>query len=151
MRASEPRRLVARISSALFVLAALLGSGCSSSSAPDLTVELTIEVTSKEETNAGRPFYAVIRAVEEATYITDSYEGIADRIFANPRDPSILRAEVIYPGVPVEWTVHQPEALSVGVYFLFTDPGDGWKIIRSAPLPKAIEVELGVNDVTSVN
>ena len=143
MRASDSRVVARRLPLLAFVLATLLGVGCSS--AP----EVTVEITSTAETNGGRPFYAVIRAVEQAIYITDSYEGIAGMIFANPRDPSILRAEVVYPGVPSEWTVEQPEGLSVGVYFMFTDPGDGWKIIRSAPLPTTIEVELGVNDVSS--
>lgn len=151
MRASDPTALVARFATALCLLAATFGVGCSSSSAgAEPTVEVTLEITSKEETNGGRPFYAVVRAVEQATYITDSYEGIAERIFANPRDKSILRAEVVYPGVASEWTVQQPEALSLGVYFLFTEPGDSWKIIRSAPLPSAIEVKLDVNDVSAV-
>lgn len=144
MRASDPSSVLkGRLSSALLVLAALCGFGCSS------TPEVTVEVTSTAETNGGRPFYAVIRSVEQTTYITDSYEGIAARIFANPPDPSVLRAEVIYPGVPASWTVEQPEGLSVGVYFMFTDPGDGWKIVRSPPLPTTIEVELGVNDVAT--
>jgi hypothetical protein len=146
MRASDPSRRTGRVSSALVALVSLVslfGLGCSS--AP----EVTVEVTSTAETNGGRPFYAVTRSVEQTTYITDTYEGIAARIFATPPDPTILKAEVIYPGVPATWTVEQPEGLSVGVYFMFTDPGDGWKIVRSPPLPTTIEVELGVNSVAT--
>ena len=141
MRAIDTRRSSGRLGAAALALAALCGVGCSSG-----PPELTLEVTSAEGTNGGRPFYAVIRSVEQATYITDSYEAISAKVFANPPDPSVLRTEVIYPGVPATWTIEQPEGLSVGVYFLFTEPGDGWKIIRSPPLPTVVEVDLGAND-----
>lgn len=140
--ASETRRLVAHLLAALPLAAVLLLGGCSST-------KMKVEVTSTSDTNGGRPFYAVFRSVDPGTYVTDSYEAIAGKVFAP--DPTVLRTEVVYPGVKGEIAVPKSEALPVGIYFLFTTPGEKWKILRQQPLPSSIQVELGKNDVSSTS
>ena len=124
---------------AALVAAAVL-AGCSSN-------KLKIEVSSSAETNEGRPFYTVIRQVEQATYVTDSYEAVAAKVFANPPDPSVLRSEVIYPGQTAELTVTKPEVLPIAVYFLFSQPGERWKMSKVQPLPSSIDIELEKNQI----
>ncbi len=120
--------------------AAAVLAGCSSN-------KLKIEVSSSAETNEGRPFYTVIRQVEQATYVTDSYEAVAAKVFANPPDPSVLRSEVIYPGQTAELTVTKPEVLPIAVYFLFSQPGERWKMSKVQPLPSSIDIELEKNQI----
>ncbi len=123
--------------------AALLG-GCSSN-------ELTVAVTAPAEANGGRPFYAVVRAVDQGTHFTDTYESIAAKVFANPADPSVLGAEVIYPGKESELVVPRPEGTPVGIYFLFTSPGERWKVLKPQPLGDTVQVELGPAGVVATD
>jgi hypothetical protein len=122
------------------LVASLFVQGCSSN-------KMTIDIESTPETNAGRPFYAVIRAAEEATFVTDSYEAIAGKVFANPPDPTVLKAEVVYPGIPAKVTFTKPDTLPLAVYFLFNSPGERWKISKPLPLPSSVEIDLGRNDI----
>jgi hypothetical protein len=122
------------------LLAAVVLGGCSSN-------KMKIEVSSTVETNEGRPFYTVIRQVEQATYVTDSYEAVAAKVFANPPDPSVLRSEVIYPGQTAQLTVTKPEVLPIAVYFLFSQPGGRWKMSQVQPLPSSIDIELEKNQI----
>ncbi len=124
------------------VLGALLLvlAGCSSN-------KIKIEVSSTAETNEGRPFYVVVRQVEQATYVTDGYDVIAGKVYANPPDSSVLRSEVIYPGKTLELNVAKPETVPIAVYFLFTHPGERWKMSKVQPLPSSISVELDKNDI----
>jgi hypothetical protein len=137
MPASSLRRLVV----ALVVGVGLLG-GCSST-------EMTLGITAKGDVNGGRPFYAVVRAVDQGTHVTDTYESIAGKVFANPPDPTVIKTAVIYPGVEQQLKFKKPEGLPVGVYFLFTSPSDKWKILRPQPLASAT-IELGANGVFQV-
>ncbi len=128
--------------SALLALGALAGaSGCASSST------MTIRIAPAPETNDGLPFYAVVRTVEQAAYVTDTYDAVASRVFANPADPSVVRTEVIYPGVEKEIEVEKPKALPLGIYFLFTNPGERWKTSVRQPVPDSVEIELAKNEI----
>ena len=125
MSRSERRRAPG----ALALVAALiaLAAGCSSD-------KITVAVDSTVETNGGRPFYAVVRAVEQATFVTDGYDSIASKVFQNPPDPSVLRSEVVYPGTTLKIKVTKPDVLPVAVYLLFNEPGERWKASFAQPL-----------------
>ena len=143
MGPAEPRlkRLALAISLAVV---ALVGGGCASE-------KMTLDVTSTPETNGGRPFYAVVRACDQATFVTDNYDVIAEKLFANPADPSFLRSEVIYPGVESKITVKKPDTLPVAVYFLFTTPSDKWKVTRAQPLPSSLSLDLDRSEIKTAD
>jgi hypothetical protein len=136
MRVSRVRALSLAFVGALLVAV----SGCSSPSC-DLVVESTAE------TNGGKPFYAVVRAVEQATFVTDGYDSIAARVFANPPDPTVLSSDVIYPGIKAKLTFKKPDGGTVGVYFLFSQPSERWKISKVQPLPNTIDIGLDKNTI----
>jgi hypothetical protein len=132
---NRSRRSLAALGGVLLALA-----GCSSN-------KLKIEVNSTIETNEGRPFYAVVRQVEQATYVTDGYDIVAAKVFVNPPDPSVLRSEVVYPGKTLELTVPKSETAPIAVYFLFSRPGERWKMSRVQPLPSSLTIELDKNQI----
>lgn len=136
----NPRARV-RLAFGLFAIA-LVGAGCSSTT-------MRVYVDSTADTNGGLPFYAVIRAVDQAAYVTDTYEAVAGKVFVNPADPSVLRTEVIYPGIEREIEIKKPENLPIGIYFLFTKPGEKWKTAVRQPLPSTVEIELAGNQIKS--
>jgi hypothetical protein len=135
----RPSRLAA--AAALALAAAWPLAGCSST-------RMTIYVDSTPETNGGRPFRAVVRTVEPSAYLTETYATVASKLFTTPPDGSILRSEVIYPGVEKEIELEKPQGnVPLGIYFLFTQPGERWKTTRKAPLPSSVEIELGANEI----
>ena len=79
--------------------------------------------------------------------MTDSYDTVASKVFANPPDPSVLRSEVVYPGTTLDLTVVKPEMLPIAVYFLFTNPGERWKMSQVQPLPSSMDIGLDKNQI----
>lgn len=126
---------------ALFLLGAT--AGCASK-------EIHFSVQSQLNTNDTRSVMFVVRKVNERAYLTDTYQSVAQRVFASPPDMSILRAEPIIPGVDYEVDVNKPEdGSSLAVYFLFANPGANWKVFIEAPLPDDAEFVLGTNTIES--
>ncbi len=130
------------LGSAAVVLLAFFLGGCSSN-----TISVVIE--SSSETNARAPFYVVFRSVEQATYLTDTYDPIAAKVFANPPDPTVIRSEVIYPGFRLKLKVPKHDTTSLAIYFLFTNPGGRWKTSREQPLSSSVDIELEKNQIKS--
>src|SRR5277367_6483286 len=121
-------RARARVAALLVLVAgvAFVAGGCSSTKC-DVVVEST------PDTNNGKPFYAVVRNVEQATFVVDTYETVSGLVFAEPPDKTVLSSTVIYPGLKAKLTFTKPEAVPIGVYFLFTQPGERWKVSKAPP------------------
>lgn len=95
-------------------------------------ISLNIETTS--QANNGKSFYLVARAVDTQTFLMDSYQDITQIVFSNPPDPSILKAEPILPGNDPQIEIRKPEEKALGIYCMFTEPGDQWKMLLPQPL-----------------
>jgi hypothetical protein len=122
----------------LFALA-----GCGSSG-------FTVYVASEPATNVGRPFYMLVRAVEQKSYLSEDYQEVVGKTFSEG-DKSVLKAAMVVPGRPLELDVPREETLPVAVYFFFTRPGERWKTLVPQPLPSSLEFELGQHEIKSQN
>lgn len=139
------RTSYARVVALAFAWAALslAGVGCSSSG-------VTLQLEAGPDTNGGRPLYVVVRQVEPARFASDSYGEIAHRAFARPKDETVLRTEVLYPGAKRKLRLKDPDpSLPIALYFLFTDPGERWKVKIDPPLPTSVEIRLDSNEVAA--
>lgn len=111
------------------------GNGSTTPAAPTLTIRIQAE----DDGNAGRPLYAVVRAVTLKDFVEDQYQDIA-ALVVEP-DETVLASFVVFPGRSREVTVAKPEG-TVGVYGLFTAAtGTSWKRLYDAP--DVIEVVAG--------
>lgn len=130
-----------RLAAAALALACASLAGCASS-------KVAVRIDSKAEANGGAPFYVVVRAVDQSTFVTESYDAIAAKAFQTPRDPALVTAEVVYPGAKKEIVVEKPKGdQGLGVYLLFTKPGERWKTARNAPLPDKLDLTVGANQI----
>jgi len=111
---------------------------------------IKIGVQSNGETNAGRPFYIVIRRVDNNTFMSESYQMVSEKIFGYPQDPSILKSQVIFPGDKLETVLENKGDDSIALYFMFTNPGKKWRSIIKAPLPSELEIKLSKNQIFKV-
>lgn len=94
---------------------------------------MTLTLKADYNANRGQPVYVLIRSVNEKAFLTESYQDISNMIFKDPPDPSILSYQVLLPGQKQKIKIEKPENASVGVYGLFTEPDEEWKMLLPQP------------------
>jgi hypothetical protein len=122
----------------------------SSSKKPAVAIQPAgIAIHSTPATNRGRTLYMMVRALPPAQGATalESYEDASRMLFASERDPNVVFAEPVIPGMPLEAELHEGIDSTVILYFFFTHPGESWRLHIPPPLPERIFVDLGVDQV----
>jgi hypothetical protein len=140
---SRLKRLL--IGSILLAGVAQFIGGCGGKHVPPPEIVFIIE--SEPDSNQGQPFYCAFRSVNANQFLTDSYDGVAAMLFANPPDSSVLASLVLLPGEEQEIKIKRPDKVDLGLYCFFTEPGDPWKIKLDQPLGDEYAVALGQNNI----
>jgi predicted component of type VI protein secretion system len=112
---------------------------------------LHVEITAGKDTNQGGPLYVVVRKLEQAGFLADDYDAIADRLFVEPRDPSVLRKAIVRPGnvVTVEADRELADGEILGIYFMFSVPGDAWRLAVLDKKILRVNITLGAAGIVS--
>lgn len=112
---------------------------------------LHLAITAGKDTNHGGPLYVVIRKLEQAKFLADDYDSIADRLFIEPPDPSVLRTAIVRPGkaMTVEADRNLADGEILGVYFLFSVPGDAWRMAILDRRIRRVNIVLGSSSILS--
>lgn len=112
---------------------------------------LQVEITAGKDTNHGGPLYVVVRKLEQAGFLADDYDAIADRLFVEPRDPSVLRKAIVRPGnvVTVEADRELADGEILGIYFMFSVPGDTWRLAVLDKKIRRVNITLGARGIVS--
>ena len=140
------RRLLRVLVSGIILSGLVAGAGgCGKKQVAPPQIKFTIK--SKDDTNAGRPFYIAIRNVNANQFLTDTYQGVAEKIFSDPPSPSVLAAQAIVPGEKLKIRVLKPDQNDVGIYCFFTEPSDPWKILLQQPLADKYKIVLDLNKI----
>ena len=110
------------------------------------TVKMTVKTL--DTTNEGAPFYFYIKEVEKGPFLKHEYHDVVKEAFPSGDETPENRPQVIIPGkkYTLNFTRKNPEKL-LGVYFLFTNPGDDWKMLVN-PSSK-VEIVLGDTEILS--
>lgn len=130
------------------LIAATLLTACSSEPIPPPLLQF--EIKADYQSNLGNLFYFVIRNTNEKQFMLESYQDIASKAFADPPDPGALGVFSIVPGTEQTYTVNQPLQGSIGLYFLFTQPGLQWKELLAMPLAEKYSIELKENNKVNI-
>ena len=149
MRRSAARRALA---AALACWTCAACGGASPAPAAPPVPPLHIEITAARDSNQGGPLVVVVRRTDRAGFLAEDYDAIADGVFARPGDPAVVRKAIVRPGQRVTLDVPRATAQGevLGLYFLFSTPGDRWRLaIGDASLPR-VRVRLGPSEVESV-
>ena len=134
-----------------FVLFAFLIclTGCFQTKKED---EVTFLIKTTKATNYGTPIYVVVKETSMAQFLIQDYHQIAAQSFWKEEDTSNLVKKVLVPGSTHKITLAVPSKdKSLGVYFLFTNPGDCWKYILNKPKAEKVKILLGEREYKSVN
>jgi predicted component of type VI protein secretion system len=137
------------------VCAALTLAGCGASSKPVHAARpapFHLEITAGKDVNQGGPLYVVIRKIDSAGFLAEDYDAIADGLFREPHDPAVLRKAIVRPGqvVIVDADHDLAEGEITGIYFLFSMPGDDWRLAIQDRAIHRVSIVLGASGVTSV-
>jgi predicted component of type VI protein secretion system len=110
-----------------------------------------LEINAGKDTNHGGTVYVVVRKLDQAGFLAEDYDAIADKLFGEPRDPSVLRKAIVRPGgvttVDADHDVADGEIL--GVYFLFAAPGDNWRLAIGDKKIQRVKIVLGGSGIVS--
>ena len=109
--------------------------------------QVTFHIAPDASTNEERPVYIVFRKVNNKSFLTESYDHIADMVYADPQDESLLSWHVLMPGQKEKLQVVKPDKLSIGVYVLFTQPGERWKLLLEKPLEPEYSIKIKKNEL----
>lgn len=136
---------------ALCALVTASCGGAAPQARPARPPQLRLEITAGKDTNHGGPLYVVVRKIDQAGFLADDYDAIADGLFGEPRDPAVVRKAIVRPGEVV--TVRAPRDLAdgeiLGVYFLFSVPGDNWRLAIADHRIQRVDVVLGASGIVS--
>lgn len=115
--------------------------------------DITLLVRTTKSTNRGTPLYVVIKETTMAKFLTQDYHEIASQSFWKEEEAeSKVIKKVLVPGSTSKISLPVPaKDKSLGVYFLFTNPGECWKYILSKPKPEKVKILLGEQEYEAVN
>ena len=119
-------------------------TGCSSKK------KVTFLITSEPGSNNGRPVYVLVREVNRKDFFIEYYDDIADMIYADPQDDSLLNWQMFLPGEKKKVKVVTPKKSDIGIYGLFTQPGNSWKLMIPKPLEKKYRITIETNNIKQV-
>ncbi len=132
-----------------FLIALILCSGCFREKNAD---EVTFLIKTTKNTNQGTPLYVVLKETNMAQFLTQDYHEIAAQSFWKEEEEIGGTKMVLVPGSTNQIALPSPgKDKSIGVYFLFTNPGESWKYILDKPKAEKVKILLGEREYTSVN
>jgi predicted component of type VI protein secretion system len=131
----------------LFLLVVIGGlSGCGKSSTVK-TEQILFNIATDSRINDERPVYIVIRKVNRTTFQIDDYDCISDMVYASPQNESLLAWQMLMPGKKEKIRITKPDKSDIGVYVLFINPGENWKLMLEAPLKSEYQLKVKNNEL----
>jgi len=124
-------------------------TGCFQTKSTD---SMTVLIRSTKHTNRGTPLYIVIKETSMADFLLDDYHKITTQSFWKEDDKDYLTKKVLVPGKTDKIKLDIPSNdKSVGIYFIFTNPGECWKYIVDQPQMKNVKILLGKDQYDAIN
>ena len=129
---------------ALLIIVGVL-CGCAGSKDSVKKEYITLYINPDSSVNSERPVYIVIRKANIKNFLAEEYDAIVDMVHAEPPDETLLAWRILLPGQQEKIEVVKPDKASIGVYVLFTNPGENWKMILEIPLESEYKINLKNN------
>lgn len=148
-KCSISRRRLPALAFALAIL--IFAAGCGGG--PKNVKSVTFNFRADAKSNGERPVHIMIREVSKKAFLTETYAEVADIVYAEPRDKSLLAVRVILPGEKDKVTLEimKPDEVNIGVYGMFTEPGKGWRLILETPIEKKYSIQIRNNNLECEN
>lgn len=121
--------------------------GCSwfKGSKPPEKERVSFNIKAEQSCNDGHPVYLLVRKVNQNTFLFEEYDEIAGMVYAEPQDESVLILKIFLPGQEEEIAIVKPEDTDIGIYVLYSKPGENWKMRLNQPLEPEYALKLKDN------
>lgn len=130
------------------IIAAIL-PGCFQMKGAEST---TVQIRTKKTTNDGTALYVVIKESSMANFLMDDYDEIATQAFLKEDEKIYLTKTILVPGKTEKLKIPVIEkGKSIGIYFIFTNPGECWKCFVDNPQSKNVKILLGKDEYEAIN
>ena len=94
----------------------------------------------------------IVKETTMAEYLIDDYHEVANQSFWKESEEKNLTKKVIVPGKTNKIVIDvQNKEKLMGLYFIFSNPGECWKYIIDQPQSKKVKVLLGENEYETIN
>lgn len=134
----------------VFLMASGGVTGCASKG-PLLQKEVTLNILPEEKINNSKSLHLVIRTVSKKDFLIEEYDQIADLVYADPPDKSLIAYRVIVPGQESEIKVDTPVKTDVGIYGMFMEPGENWKVMLPDPVGEEYDIIVQDNTIKFID
>ena len=126
------------------ILALLLLVGCSNPKGQERAFQIMVP----KEANGGELFYCAAKPTEVKEFYLDDCQSIAAQTFLRSEKKGALERALLIPGETQTLRVYAEDpSQPVALYFLFTEPGEEWKILFDNPNCSHYKVTLEKNTV----
>jgi predicted component of type VI protein secretion system len=122
-------------------------------SGPKYVKKVDFTLIADEKANGERSVYIVIRKMNQKVFLSESYDDVANTVFAEPRDQSLLAWRILMPGQEekIKLEIIKPDEVNIGVYGLFANPGKNWKLLLETPLESKYSIKVRESDLECKN
>lgn len=133
----------------IFLLLFLFLASCATQTKDET---LTIQIRTTKTTNRGTPLYMIVKETTMAEYLLDDYHELATQSFWKESEEKQVTKKVIVPGRTNKMIIDVPNKEGLmGLYFIFSSPGECWKYIIDKPQSKKVKVLLGEDQYEAIN
>lgn len=108
---------------------------------------ITFRFMPAKTVNDTRPVYLLVRKVNKKEFLTENYNSVADTVFSDPQDASVLGRLMLLPGQEEKIRVEKPDRDEVAVYVFFSQPGEQWKLLLEKPMKSEYRIHVTNNQI----
>ncbi len=141
-------RMKVRMSGTLVVFLIMASiCGCAGNKFLHQKKKVTFCIKADKSANNAQPLYIVIRDVDKKSFLIEDYDEIADLVYTDSLEESLLTWHVVLPGGKEDIAVEVPGKADVGIYAMFTKPEENWKIMFERPLESEYKIIIQDNSL----
>ncbi len=115
------------------------------------TETATFQIKTVESTNNNTPFYVLFKATDLPHFLTEDYKKIAHQRMLAGDDKTYLESAFFIPGETKTITVEKQPDKAIGVYFIFTHPGEEWKYLATENGSDHIKLLVSEDEIKNVS
>jgi hypothetical protein len=147
LRTSHFLRKVTTTVLTVLSLMTVLGSLCGCGGSTVKREQIILKILPDAHINDDRSVCVVIRKMNGMDFLVDNYDNISNMVYANPPNESVLAWRIILPGQKERIEITKPEKSDIGVYGLFINPGENWKVKFEQPLNLEYNIKIKDNEL----
>ena len=110
-----------------------------------------VQIKTTKSTNHGSPVYVIIKNADLAEFLRDDYQKIVTEELLSEEKKDSVQKICLLPGMTKTLYLPNSKKGLVGIYCMFTDPGDEWKCYLESGGANHVKLLLGECEIMCIN